>query len=102
MTYPAIILIPILGKIKAFTVFCNLLLGNSFFRRVFSLEEGFVESVCRAFDILLMDLHPNLAKKLQKLGVESKIFIIEWLFTLFSRSLSFEATLKLWDHILFF
>jgi hypothetical protein len=37
MTYPAIILIPILGKARAFNLFCNLILGNSFFRKTFSL-----------------------------------------------------------------
>lgn len=37
MTYPAIILIPILGKVRAFNLFCNLILGNSFFRKTFSL-----------------------------------------------------------------
>ena len=42
MTYPAIILIPVVGKIKAFNVFCNLILGNTFFRKLFSIEEGFV------------------------------------------------------------
>jgi hypothetical protein len=49
MTYPAIILIPILGKVRAFNLFCNLVLGNSFLRKTFSLEENFVETVCRAF-----------------------------------------------------
>jgi hypothetical protein len=37
MTYPAMILIPILGKIKAFNLFCNLILGNPFFRKLFSM-----------------------------------------------------------------
>lgn len=69
MTYPAIILIPIVGKIKAFSIFCNLILGNNFFRKVFSIEEGFVEAICRAFELLLTDYHPNIAKKLQKAAV---------------------------------
>jgi hypothetical protein len=71
MTYPAIILIPVVGKIKAFNIFCNLILGNSFFRKVFSIEEGSVETVCRAFELLLADFHPSIAKKLQKAVVEA-------------------------------
>lgn len=58
MTYPAMILIPMLGKIRAFTLFCNLILGNSFFRKLFSMEGSFVSMVCRGFEILLEDSQP--------------------------------------------
>ena len=69
MTYPAIILIPILGKIRAFNLFCNLLLGNTFFRKIFSLEEGFVESICRTFELILGEFCPAVADKLRQLGL---------------------------------
>ena len=49
MTYPAMILIPVLGKIKAFNLFANLILGNSFFRKLFSMEGNFINTICRAF-----------------------------------------------------
>ena len=29
------------------------------------------------------------------------MFLVEWFFTIFSRSLSFEATLKFWDQLLY-
>jgi len=76
MTYPAIILIPVVGKIKAFNIFCNLILGNSFFRKVYSMEEGFVEIVCRSLELLLADMYPAIAKKLQKAAVEAEIYMI--------------------------
>ena len=53
MTYPAIILIPVVGKLSAFTIFSNLVLGNSFFRRLFTLESSVVSEVTRAFEELL-------------------------------------------------
>jgi hypothetical protein len=34
--------------------------------------------------------------------VQSEIYLIEWLFTFFSRGFSFETTLKFWDHLLYF
>ena len=55
MTYPAMILIPILGKIRAFNLFCNLVLGNPFFRRLFSMEGNFVSTLCRGFELLLAE-----------------------------------------------
>jgi len=76
MTYPAIILIPVVGKIKAFNIFCNLILGNNFFRKVYSMEEGFVEIVCRSLELLLADMYPAIAKKLQKAAVEAEIYMI--------------------------
>ena len=35
-------------------------------------------------------------------GIQSEIFLIEWMFTFFSRGFHFETTLKFWDHLLFF
>ena len=37
MTYPAMILIPVVGKVTAFTLFSNLVLGNPFFRQLMTL-----------------------------------------------------------------
>jgi hypothetical protein len=35
------------------------------------------------------------------LALQSEIYLIEWLFTFCSRGLSFETTLRFWDHLLF-
>jgi hypothetical protein len=36
------------------------------------------------------------------MSIHSEIYLIEWLFTLFSRGLTKEATLKFWDYLLFY
>jgi hypothetical protein len=36
------------------------------------------------------------------MSIQSEIYLIEWLFTFFSRGLSIETTLKFWDHLVFF
>lgn len=102
MTYPAMILIPILGKIKAFNLFCNLILGNAFFRKLFSMEGNFISTLCRAFELLLAEHSSELAERMDQMGIQAEIYLVEWLFTLFSRGLSIEATHKFWDHLIFF
>jgi len=42
------------------------------------------------------------SRKLKESMVQSEIYLIEWLFTFFSRGFSFETTLKFWDHLLYF
>jgi len=40
------------------------------------MEEGFVEIVCRSLELLLADMYPAIAKKLQKAAVEAEIYMI--------------------------
>jgi hypothetical protein len=101
MTYPAMVLIPVLGKIRAFALFSNLVLGNAFLRRLFAMDGSFVGGVCRTFESLLEDALPSVSQQLSSMGVQSEIFLIEWLFTFFSRGLSLDTTLKFWDQLLF-
>jgi hypothetical protein len=76
MTYPTMVLIPVLGKIRAFTLFCNLVLGNSFLRRLFAMEGNFVSSLCRGFEALLEDALPSVWQKLNAMGIQSEIYLI--------------------------
>lgn len=66
------------------------------------MEGNFVSTICRGFEALLEDYLPELSKRLSELCIQSEIYLIEWLFTFFSRGLSIETTLKFWDHLLFF
>lgn len=99
MTYPVIVLTLVAGKAKAFRIFSNLVLANPFFRRLFTFEPNFVPAVARCFDLLLLEYSPHIAEKLRAQRVDSQIFLVEWFFTVFSRALSFEATLKFWDQL---
>jgi hypothetical protein len=53
MTYPAIVLNLIVGKYKAFDIFSNLIVGNDFFRRLYTFEDKYLTCYCRVFDLLL-------------------------------------------------
>jgi hypothetical protein len=99
MTYPVIVLTLVAGKAKAFRIFSNLVLANPFFRRLFTFEPNFVAAMARCFDLLLLEYSPDIAQKLVLQRIDSQIFLVEWFFTIFSRALSFEATLKFWDQL---
>jgi len=101
MTYPIIVLTLVVGKVKAFQMFANLILGNSFFRKMYLFEPHFIQAVAKAFQLLLYDYQYDIADKLNKLNIDPQLFLIEWFYTIFSRSLSFEGTLKLWDQLLY-
>ena len=76
MTYPIIILNLVVGKINAFNIFSNLVIGNTFFKKLFMFEENFVKIITRTFDALLLEFYGDLAKKLIEKGVDSQIYLI--------------------------
>lgn len=101
MTYPIIVLTIIVGKVKAFRIFANLVLTNPFFRQLYMFEPDFVQAISRTFQMLIFDYHSEIAEKLAKLKIDSQIFLVEWFYTIFSRSLTFEGTVKFWDQFLY-
>ena len=76
MTYPAIVLVLVAGRTQAFNIFANLILANSFFRRLFSFEPNFMAILTRAFDLLLYDFCPEIASKIHKLNIDSQMFLV--------------------------
>ncbi len=55
MTYPVIVLTITVGKVKAFTIFSNMVLVNPFFKRLFTFEPNFILILARTFDHLLLE-----------------------------------------------
>ena len=101
MTYPIIVLTLVVGKVKAFQIFSNLVLGNPFFRKMYLFEENFIQSISKAFHYLLFDYQHEIADKLLRFNIDPQLFLVEWFYTIFSRSLSFEGTLKFWDLLMY-
>lgn len=102
MTYPIIVLTLVVGKVKALRMFSNLVIANPFFRKLYTFEPHFVQTLARSFQMLLFDFHYDIADHLSKLKVDAQMFLVEWFYTVFSRCLSFEGTLKFWDQLLYF
>ena len=89
MTYPVIVLTIIVGKVKAFNIFSNMVLANPFFKRLFTFEANFIQVLAKSFDYLLFEYNEDVAMNLRAKNIDSQTFLVEWFFTVFSRSLSF-------------
>ena len=76
MTYPVILLVLVVGKIKAFRIFSNLVLGKDFYRRLFTFESDYITYYCRAFDQLLKEENKDVAEKLELDKIQSEVFLI--------------------------
>ena len=60
MTYPVIVLDLLVGKYRAFVIFANLIVGNIFFRRLFTFEKNYFSIYCRTFENLMKETMPNI------------------------------------------
>lgn len=89
MTYPAIVLITVVGKMKAFCILANQIIGIPFFKRLYTFEGKYPSIYCRTFDYLLKDINSSVYEILQRKHLSSEIFLIEWFYTFFSRVLNF-------------
>ena len=102
MTYPAIVLTTVVGKMRAFCILANQIIGIPFFKRLYTFEGKFPTIYCKTFDFLLKDINSSVYELLQKKQINSEIFLVEWFYTFFSRGLNFETTLKVWDHMAYY
>jgi hypothetical protein len=91
----------VVGKVKAFQMFANLILANKFFKKMYLFEPQFIQAIGKAFLVLLHDYNSEVAEKLARFKIDPQLFLVEWFYTIFSRSLSFEGTLKFWDQLLY-
>lgn len=89
MTYPVIVLTITVGKVKAFNIFSNMVLSNPFFKRLFTFEPNFILILAKTFDHLLFEYNEEVALNLKQKQIDSQTYLVEWFFTVFSRSLSF-------------
>ena len=64
MTYPIIVLTLVVGKVKAFQIFTNLVLGNNFFRKLYLFEPNFLQAIAKSFQVMLLDYQYEVAEKL--------------------------------------
>ena len=73
---------------QAFCSFCNLILSDPFVFSLYSFNEKKIKTIVGYFGECLKDKKPKLFKLMNDLGVDTELFIIEWAYTLFSRSFS--------------
>lgn len=57
MTYPAIVLTTVVGKMRAFCILANQIIGIPFIKRLYTFEDQYPSIYCRTFDFLLKDVN---------------------------------------------
>lgn len=75
MTYPALILTQVVGRVQAFIIFSNLV-TRGWIGKMYSFKNHSVKIICKAVEYLLKDRLPEIASRLIFLGIDVELFIV--------------------------
>ncbi|CAL8093264.1 unnamed protein product [Calicophoron daubneyi] len=92
----AILLLVMNDTFDAFVLFAHIL-DMPCHRAFYSLEENEFIVYFRTFDRILAECLPQLYAHFKCVGMESNMYLFDWLFTIFSRSLNLDAGIRIWD-----
>ncbi|GAB1604970.1 TBC1 domain family member 14-like [Argonauta hians] len=96
MSFLAAVLLLNMDVADAFICFANLLNGPcqvAFFR----VDEGMMKSYFDTYDEFLLENMPQLHQHFGRQNLTPDIYIIDWIFTIFSRSLPLDVACRVWD-----
>ncbi|XP_060072002.1 TBC1 domain family member 14-like [Ylistrum balloti] len=96
MSFIAAVLLLNMDVADAFLVFANLLnrpCQVAFFR----IDEEMMKSYFQTYDDLFHENMPSLHRHFMKNSVTPDLYIIDWIFTLFSKSLPLDVACRVWD-----
>ncbi|XP_014790974.1 mucin-17 [Octopus bimaculoides] len=96
MSFLAAVLLLNMEVADAFICFANLLNGPcqvAFFR----VDEGMMKSYFDTYDEFLLENMPQLHHHFGRQNLTPDIYIIDWIFTIFSRSLPLDVACRVWD-----
>ncbi|KAL8272636.1 hypothetical protein Esti_003424 [Eimeria stiedai] len=96
MAFIAAALLLYMDEYSAFVCFANLMLRRSL-HAFYTFDMPAVEVYFRSFDALLEERHPLLLQHLQDLGIQTDVFLVDWMYTIFTRCLPFELLGRVWD-----
>ncbi|KYK69108.1 TBC domain-containing protein [Toxoplasma gondii TgCatPRC2] len=99
MAYLAGAFLLYMDEYSAFVCLSNLLLRKSL-HAFYTFDMAVVGLYFRTFDALLVQKLPQIAAHFEACGVRSDVFLIEWMYTLFTRCLPFELVSRVWDFFL--
>eukprot|EP01053_Blabericola_migrator_P003919 Blabericola_migrator_1__3918@NODE_2185_length_3156_cov_92_176433_g69_i3_p1_GENE_NODE_2185_length_3156_cov_92_176433_g69_i3NODE_2185_length_3156_cov_92_176433_g69_i3_p1_ORF_typecomplete_len544_score73_51RabGAPTBC/PF00566_18/4_1e03RabGAPTBC/PF00566_18/4e42_NODE_2185_length_3156_cov_92_176433_g69_i313572988 len=99
MAYIAATLLFVMDEFSAFVCLANLLCKDTMYK-FYRFELEHIKIFCRVFDHLLDKYFPKVSVKLQQSSFTSDVFLVEWWFTLFTRSLPPCILYRVWDHYL--
>ncbi|XP_026189998.1 uncharacterized protein LOC34622363 [Cyclospora cayetanensis] len=96
MAFIAATLLLYMDEYSAFVCFANLMLRRSL-HAFYTFDMPVVEIYFRTFDALLEERHPQLLTHFEQIGIETDVFLVDWMYTLFTRCLPFELLGRVWD-----
>ena len=100
MSYLTAMLLLNVNEYDAFVVFANLL-ETTLYRTFFTFNHKEMMIHLHTFDLLLHKYLPKIYLHFQQQHISSTMYLFEWIFTMFSRSLSLEIAHRIWDNYLY-
>eukprot|EP00111_Clytia_hemisphaerica_P016153 TCONS_00047804-protein len=96
MSFLAAMFLLNLDTFDAFVAFANLL-NRPCQMAFFMVDQPMMDAYYRTFDVLLEDQIPKLYTHMKKQCLSHDIYLIDWIFTLFSKSLPLDTACRVWD-----
>lgn len=99
MSYLAAMLLLTMDTFQAFVALCNLL-HSHYFLSFFAMDMLQIRIRFAVFEHFFEKQLPDLFATFESLGVTTDTYLLNWLMTLFSKSLPVDLTTRLWDNYL--
>ena len=96
MSYIAAVLILNLDEYDAFMCLANLL-NRPILQSFFRVDDRRMNIFFLGFDKLLATFFPKIAEKLNNIEMTSNFYMLDWVFTLFSKPFDIDVACRLWD-----
>ncbi|KDO16049.1 hypothetical protein SPRG_18415 [Saprolegnia parasitica CBS 223.65] len=96
MSYLAAILCLHMDSFSAFKAMVSLLSTRLLFD-MYRLEEDRTLHYLRVYDTILQHELPTLHAYFEEIGMDAKMYVVDWAFTLFTRCVPLDVVLRIWD-----
>eukprot|EP01104_Vermistella_antarctica_P003720 TRINITY_DN1398_c0_g1_i2.p1 TRINITY_DN1398_c0_g1~~TRINITY_DN1398_c0_g1_i2.p1 ORF type:complete len:741 (-),score=152.37 TRINITY_DN1398_c0_g1_i2:114-2336(-) len=96
MSYLAAMLLLYLEPYHAFEALSNVLC-KPFLLSFYRMDTDDIHRYCRMHDIAMEEQIPDLYRHFQNLGIRTEFYLIEWVLTLYSKSLPMDIASCVWD-----
>ncbi|KAF2068609.1 hypothetical protein CYY_010066 [Polysphondylium violaceum] len=98
MSYLAAVFLLILDEFNAFVCLTNFL-NNPCYMAFYTMNLNQMEVYMKAMDSLMFTHIPKIHRHLKELGIQPDVFMIDWVLTVFSKSLPLDVASHVWDTI---
>ncbi|CAG9332143.1 TBC1D12_2 [Blepharisma stoltei] len=101
MAYLGAILILHLGTYRAFECFANMLFKSELIRTFYSFDLNGMQSYYKVFEYYMERKVPGVLSRFEEIGISPDVYLLEWIYTMYSRCFSLEIVSRIWDRYFF-